>query len=235
MKNVPEIAIPIILNEKVIGVLNVQQNSVGGFDENDVASLRYLVNQVAVAIRNARLFTEIEMALIEAKAAQEKYIEQSWDRIKNPMRANVYLHKSFDAHELDETAITKARELATHQAKLVVDDSCSSIVAPVKLAGKTIGALQLHQSHQVAWTEEDLVIVEAVLDHVAQAAENLRLVEETRERASREQVIREITDKLRLAPNLDALLEIATYELGHRLGVRHTVLELGLEAKRHQP
>jgi GAF domain-containing protein len=105
-----------------------------------------------------------------------------------------------------------------------------SIVSPIALRDKTIGVLQLHPIRDGQhWTEDDLAIVEAVVDQLAQSAESLRLFEETRERAGREQLIREISDKLRAAPNLDSLLETAARELGQRLGVRHTVLELGIE------
>jgi GAF domain-containing protein len=79
------------------------------------------------------------------------------------------------------------------------------------------------------WTEDDLAVVETVVDQLAQSAERLRLFEETRERGSREQLLREITDKLRKAPNLDVLLETAARELGLRLGARHTVLEMVIE------
>ena len=79
--------------------------------------------------------------------------------------------------------------------------------------------------------EDDLALVEAVADQLAQTAESLRLFEETRQRAGREQVIREITNKLRTAPNLEQLLKIATTELSQRLSAAHAELELGLEGE----
>ncbi|MEM7347383.1 MAG: GAF domain-containing protein, partial [Chloroflexota bacterium] len=45
-----EIAVPIILNEAVVGVLDVQDDQVGGLDEGDANLLRSLANQIAVAI-----------------------------------------------------------------------------------------------------------------------------------------------------------------------------------------
>ena len=93
-----------------------------------------------------------------------------------------------------------------------------------------MGDIQLHASDQrVLNDENNRAIIEAVLDQLAQSAENLRLFDETRQRAGREAAIREITDKLRAAPNIDSLLETAARELGARLGVRHTVLELGID------
>jgi hypothetical protein len=109
-----------------------------------------------------------------------------------------------------------------------------SIVAPVILSGKTIGTFQLHQGgggdDAPSWTDEDLALVETILAQVGQAAENLRLFEETRQRAGREQVIRGITDKLRQAPTLEALTRTASEELSRILGVSHSLVRVGTKA-----
>jgi len=52
-----EIAVPIIMADDVVGVLDVQANRVHGFDEGDSNLLRSLANQVGVALTNARLFS----------------------------------------------------------------------------------------------------------------------------------------------------------------------------------
>jgi GAF domain-containing protein len=114
------------------------------------------------------------------------------------------------------------------------DGSSETLVAPVLLSGQPIGTLQLHkmdsEDTSQLWTEQDLEFVETILDQVAQTAENLRLFDETQERAAQEATIREITDKLRAAPNMDSLLETAARELGNRLGVQRTRLEFGIES-----
>lgn len=51
---VAELAVPILLGERVMGVLNVE--SEGPFDEEDAASLQIIADQLAVAIENARLY-----------------------------------------------------------------------------------------------------------------------------------------------------------------------------------
>ncbi len=51
-----ELALPISVKEKVIGVLDVQSNEVNAFDESDIMVLQSLADQAAVAIENARLF-----------------------------------------------------------------------------------------------------------------------------------------------------------------------------------
>jgi GAF domain-containing protein/HAMP domain-containing protein len=232
-----EMAVPIVLEGQVVGVLDVQQDKIAGLDEADASLLRSLVNQVAVAIRNARLFDEVETALAEAYAAQARYTEQSWEKAKIVTQHGQYHYARPGAPLLDETTLIEAKQQGLTQFKPTVvtingqNSHPNLLVAPVTLRNQAIGALQLHPTtDDQAWTEDDLLIVEAVSEELAQIAENIRLFEETRQRATREATIREITDKLRTAPTLDMLLETAARELGQRLGVRHTVLELGLKA-----
>jgi hypothetical protein len=64
---------------------------------------------------------------------------------------------------------------------------------------------------------------------LAQTAETLRLFEDTRQRAGREQTIRQITEKMRAATSMDELVKVAAEELGERLSADHAVVELGIE------
>jgi GAF domain-containing protein/HAMP domain-containing protein len=233
-----EIAVPIILDEQVVGVLDVQSDQIAGLDEGDVNLLRSLANEVALAIRNARLFDEVNTALADAYKAQERYLEQAWQKDKLTSQDSQYLYKKPNTVGVGETEsqmFVKARQaaLATNRPQVIPLKENNSeryaLVAPIQLQGEYIGDLQLYTSAQDRWTETDLAVIETVLDQVAQTAENMRLFEETRQRASREQTIREITDKLRAASSLDKLMETATRELGQHLGVQHTVLRLGLK------
>jgi GAF domain-containing protein len=234
-----EIAVPILLEGQVVGVLDVQEDKIAGLDEGDVDLLRTLASQIAVAIRNAHLFDEVETALSRVQTAQERYLGQSWESFKTASGSGQHLYVEPKAAPLDEAkqqTLVRARQKAVAQKRslVVADDNYlggQSLAVPITLRDKTIGALQLYApgDDNPTWNEDDLTLIETVVDQLAQTAETLRLFEETRQRVGREQTIREITDKLRAAPNLDILLETAARELGQRLGVRHTVLELGIE------
>ena len=49
---------PIVLEDKVIGVISADMDGLSGFDEHDQMLLEALASQVAVAVRNARLFEQ---------------------------------------------------------------------------------------------------------------------------------------------------------------------------------
>lgn len=54
-----EAAIPIAIGDEVYGVLDVQHNEIGGLNEESVALLQSIANQVAIALQNARVFAQI--------------------------------------------------------------------------------------------------------------------------------------------------------------------------------
>ncbi|HXW01483.1 MAG TPA: GAF domain-containing protein, partial [Anaerolineae bacterium] len=233
-----EIAVPIILDEQIVGVLDVQSDQIAGLDEGDVNLLRSLANEVALAIRNARLFDEVNTALADAYKAQERYLEQAWQKDKLASQDSHYLYKepnTIGVGETESQMFVKARQvaLATNHPKVIpLKDNNSeryALVAPIQLQGESIGDLQLYTSAQAKWTETDLAVIETILTQVAQSAENLRLFEETRQWAGREQTIREITERMRTATSLEELVKTTAQELGERLAAGRAVVALGLE------
>jgi putative methionine-R-sulfoxide reductase with GAF domain len=53
-----ELAVPIASGERVLGVLDVQQNSVGALTPADVDLVQLVSNQVAIALQNAQLYSK---------------------------------------------------------------------------------------------------------------------------------------------------------------------------------
>lgn len=72
-----ELDVPLKYHDEVIGVLNVQSQSLNAFGRHDVIALEALADQIAVAIENARLY-----------ALQGQLIKESQDRLEVVERRN---------------------------------------------------------------------------------------------------------------------------------------------------
>ncbi len=60
-----EMALPLMLGDRVIGVLDVQSRREAAFDEQDVQVLQTMADQLAVAIDKAHLFSEVQRRAYE--------------------------------------------------------------------------------------------------------------------------------------------------------------------------
>jgi len=65
-----ELAIPIRVGGRVLGVLDIQSDRVNAFDEHDSIVMRTLVDQIAASIEHARLYGEVQRELEERRKAE---------------------------------------------------------------------------------------------------------------------------------------------------------------------
>jgi PAS domain S-box-containing protein len=63
-----EVAVPLVAGERLVGVLDVQHNVIGHFDDDEVRTLGIVGNQLSVAMQNAYLFEQAQDALAQTEA-----------------------------------------------------------------------------------------------------------------------------------------------------------------------
>lgn len=233
-----EMAVPIAVENEIVGVLDVQETKQRTFDEGDAEMLKLMANQVGLSIRDAKLFAEVAQSLSDAQTLQERYQRQAWNRdrilrrstgraIFNRPGATSLNDETIAENRLDSADFIEPTRLEKTGEK-GADLPYKTAVAPVKVDNVVIGNLQLYRDEsQPSWTSTELNFIEVIMEQVAQAAENLRLFDETQERASREQLIAEIGEKMRGAPNIEALMSVTTSELMRVLGGARTLVQLG--------
>ena len=236
-----EIAVPIVVDNQAVGVLDVQDDQVAGFDEGDENVLRALANQVAVAIRNARLFADVEQALADVRAAQRRYLEEAWEAGRIAEVGG--FHLAIDrALSLPEAVIRgraeQGKQVAIGQqlqalVPLDADEAGRQMwVSPIKLQDLVVGTVSMQPSAGGGPLQADeLAAIEAVLAQFSQMAETMRLTDVNRRRANREQTIRQVTEKMRAADSLEELVETTAKELGDLFSGDYTTIELGVDPR----
>ncbi|MBE7556488.1 MAG: PAS domain S-box protein [Anaerolineales bacterium] len=118
----------------------------------------------------------------------------------------------------------------------LLPETKAELAVPITLGVEIFGVLDVQSDKVDGLSEEDQLLLMGLCGQIAIAietrraeTERARLLEEVERRARREQTIREITERMRAANNLEQLVKITARELGQRLSAGHVVVELGLE------
>ena len=213
-----EMALPLQVGTQVIGALDVQSTSQNAFAKDDITILSTLADQVAIAIENARLFSESHMALDEAQNAFEKYVRQEWGKFGNQMKHTGFVYDGKRVTTLEESRQQEKRKNVLQTGRLSLEKKSSAIAVPIKLRGQTIGMLDVRsKSGQREWTQDELTLLEAAAERAALALENARLLETSQRRAVRERTIGEIISKIGAVSHLDSIMQTTVEELGRRI------------------
>ncbi|GAB4434016.1 MAG: hypothetical protein Kow00120_00120 [Anaerolineae bacterium] len=126
-----------------------------------------------------------------------------------------------------EDLLGDTRTDADHQKTLVRQTGNRAIVLlPLRARGRWVGLIQIGWEAPQTFTERDTRIYRALRDQAAITIDGRRLLLQTQDTARREQVLREITGRVRSSLDSDVILRTAVRELGAALG-RPTFIRLG--------
>ncbi len=240
-QNIRALAVlPLWVGARQLGTMVLQGENTHHFNQREVQSYLSVAPQIASAVENGRLLIETRAVLSEIEETQKRYTVQSWEHYLGGSGQD-----TFGYEQVREGVMPMGDELppeinlAVSQAQTIVIDAGGyddlaadangrpSLIIPLTLRDEVIGVLgmqDIEASH--SWLPEEIAMVEAIATQFSQVAEELRLLDETQQRAAREQLTRQITDKVRAANSVEDALQTAVAELSKALGQAHTFVNL---------
>ncbi|MCB9102275.1 MAG: GAF domain-containing protein [Anaerolineales bacterium] len=76
-----ELCLPIKVTGQTVGVIDIQSAALNAFTDNDIIAMEALANQVAVAVRNARLYQQARQEITERKQVEQN-LRESEERFR---------------------------------------------------------------------------------------------------------------------------------------------------------
>jgi GAF domain-containing protein len=204
-----EVALPLLIRNKVLGVLDIQSDRPQAFSMDDIDVLQTLSDQIAIAIENARLLDETQAAITQLEALTSIRTHEAWIRkLQEHGRAFTYTPLGLRA---EKTPPNK-------------DNAMS---APIILRGRKIGNIAIARKGDGKWSRLDEGLLEEVASQVGLAVDNIRLLEEATQRARQEQAVGKLAAQFSQSLDLDTLLQTAARELGQLPDVSEVSVVLG--------
>ena len=157
-----EMAVPLMVGEKVVGVLDMQSAKAGALSQENLVAFEALAAQLAVAIQNANLLAETVQARAEVEAQAKRLSRANWtdylDAIYKPEKIGF-------AYQQDEIA-PLPEDWEPKQ---------NALVAPISVLGENLGNLviELDEQSRIA---DDKELLATVARQISLQIEELRLI-----------------------------------------------------------
>jgi GAF domain-containing protein/HAMP domain-containing protein len=162
-----EMAVPLIIADKVVGVLDMQSSQPGALTDEVLPAFEALAGQLAVAVQNANLLAETEQARTQVEAQARRLVRAGWNEHLDAIHKPEQLGFVFDHN-------TVAPLAETNESQLPEDGKAISV--PIAVTGESLGSLVVEIGEE-GRLEQMNELVSVVARQVAQQIENLRLLE----------------------------------------------------------
>ena len=187
-----EMALPLQARDRMLGALDVQSSQKAAFDDDDIATLQSMADQIAVALENAHLFQQGETALKELEMANRLLAREGWQgQLSQPTSVR-------------RVEFSPGRMSATHLLS-------QPLALPLELRGQRIGRLLISRERGGDWSDDEVETIQAIALQTALAADNARLIEQTQRALEETRALyetgREITSAGEISEVLAAVLD----------------------------
>jgi len=236
-----ELALPIIDNDVIIGALDVQSTRRDAFSPTDIQALEIMANQIAVAIRNARLFEEQARALQENKRLflQAEAERREVQRLNNQLTREAWENYLTEQRDLKGVAVLEEAvvehsewssamiEASLKQRPITREIDGQRVTAvPIVLRNQVIGVIEVRDAK--GSENERNEMIGNVAQRLATTLDNIRLFDEAQYATAQEQRINQIVTHYQTADSIDELLKITLDELTYTLDAERAMIRLGV-------
>jgi GAF domain-containing protein len=201
-----------VAREKLIGVLDIQSTKPEAFTQSDIAIFQTMADQIAVAIENVRLLSDSQLIISQLESFSREQTRESWKYYHRTGKSSFYYSPTGIHPVADEP---------------VLEEDDKIIEVPLSVRGQLIGKITLkRKSDSLEWTKQEQGVAEEVAAQTALALDNARLIEQTQNRAGREQAIASIANKVRETLDLQAILRTSAREIQRALNLEEAEIRL---------
>lgn len=204
-----ELALPLTVNNEILGALDVQSTEDNAFSEEDITVFQVLADQVALAVYNARLLYQLRVTIAEERRAVGEMTLQSWSQ---------FLHsRETIGYRSTRKGIRRIEAGNNFEEDYELEEK---ITIPIRIRGQMIGLLEASKPEEsFEWGVTEREVLDSIAEQVGIALENARLFEETQSQAQQDRIASEITSKIWASTDIEDILKTTIQELGQTLNI----------------
>ncbi|MBL8049778.1 MAG: GAF domain-containing protein [Anaerolineales bacterium] len=205
--------LPLAVRGNVIGLIDLHSDQPRAFNVEDAEILQLLADLTAISFDNVRLINETRSLISQLEANTTNQTQRTWSKLTS---------RVMPAYQYTPAGV---RPIFTRDKR---SDDKEGLHIPLVLYGQKIGAIKLkRKNNQTEWSEREKALVEKIADQVSLALENSRLVEEAQKSAARDQMIANISTRIRETLDIESVARTATLELRRVFDLKEAEILIG--------
>lgn len=205
--------LPLAVRGEMLGVLDLHSDQARAFNLNDAEILQTLADLTAISLDNVRLINETQNLVNQLEANTSVQTQRIWSKLTSRQRP---------AYQYTPAGVRPVFFRDT-------TDDGDGLRVPLTLHGQNIGTIKLKRKNTgINWSEREKVLVEKIADQVSLALENSRLVDEAQKSAARDQMIANISTRIRETLDVDAVVRTAAAELRRVFDLKEAEIVIGI-------
>ncbi len=205
--------LPLAVRGNILGILDIHSEQPQVFSNQDAEILQSLADLVAISFDNARLINETKSLVSQLEMNTNVQTERTWKKLTSRQRP---------AYQYTPAGV---RPVFSTNKK----DSDDGLHIPLVLHGQKIGLIKLKRKGEAShWSEKERVLVEKIADQIALALENSRLVDEAQKNALRDQMIANVSTRVRETLDIESVVRTAATELRRAFDLKEAEVLIGV-------
>ncbi len=208
--------LPLAVRGNVIGLLDLHSDQPRAFNIEDAEVLQTLADLIAISFDNVRLINETQNLVSQLEANTSIQTQRTWRKLTS---------RQMPAYQYTPAGV---RPIFNRDKRSDNVEDKNNLLVPLVLYGQTIGNIKLkRKANHADWTEREKALVAKIADQVTLALENSRLVEEAQKSAARDQMIANISTRIRETLDIDSVARTAAAELRRVFDLKEAEIVIG--------
>lgn len=180
-----EMAIPLLLGDRVIGVLDLQSAQANALNQDNLPAFESLAGQLAVAIQNANLLAQVEQTRAEIERQAHRSVRAAWQEYLDAIHRPEEVGFIFENNQI--------KQIGVEEQPFTSDNQTENLTVSIQVAGQSIGLLSVSLD-KARQTPQIVQFINTIAHRMAQQIESVRLLEiAERYRYQAEQAARRLT------------------------------------------
>jgi len=207
------LVLPLSVRGNVLGILDIHSDQHQAFTTEDTDILQPLADLIAITFDNLRLLNNTSSLLAQLEDNSSANTDQVWTKLTS---------RNKPAYQYTPVGV---RPIFSKSGQ----DDDSKLKIPLTLHGQNIGMIKLQRKgSKEEWSQKEQDLLKKISEQVALAIENSRLVDEAQKNAKRDQMLANISSKIRETLDIESVAKTAAIELRRIFDLKEAEISIGL-------